>query len=194
MAFGQTLGSKGMFSLLIFTNSQQDIHLSFSYHFQPLHLSLGAIAAAALPSFVLPNCLVYWTFLASFGFFGLVSTPMSQKIHSPLCLQVTGSLVGCTSPVLVSLLGLPALSPAFGLVSHSHLLLLKTAIAVQLMLIFTINLISGDCFPWSGGIVRSPKRRSRLGNTFCPKSFFLLFRIRDACILIPISRNVSRPF
>jgi len=68
---------------------------------KPLHLSLVAIAAAALPSFVLPNCLVYWTFLASFGFFGLV----------------TGSLVGCTSPVLVSLLGLPALSPAFGLVT-----------------------------------------------------------------------------
>ena len=137
MAFGQTLGSKGMFSLLIFRNSWHNIPLSFSYHFQPLHLSLVAIAAAALPSFVLPNCLVYWTFLASFGFFGLVSTPMSQKIHLPIRLQVTGSLVGCTSPVLVSLLGLPALSPAFGLVSHPHLLLLKTATAV--LLIFTIN-------------------------------------------------------
>ena len=59
------------------------------------------------------------------------------KIHLPIRLQVTGSLVGCTSPVLVSLLGLPALSPAFGLVSHPHLLLLKTATAV--LLIFTIN-------------------------------------------------------
>ena len=94
------------------------------------------------------------------------------RIHSPIRLQVTGSLVGCTSPVLVSLLGLPALSPAFGLVSHPHLLLLKTAIAVQLLLIFTINLISGDRLPWSGGIVRSPKRRSRLGNTFVSSLFF----------------------
>ena len=56
------------------------------------------------------------------------------------------------------------------------------------------NQSSGDRLPWSGGIVRSPKRRSRLGNTFCLKSFFLLFRIGDDCILIPISRNVSRPF
>jgi len=68
---------------------------------KPLHLSLAGILAAALPSFILPHCLAYWTFLVNFGFFGLV----------------TGSLVGCTSPVLVSLLGLPALSPAFGLVT-----------------------------------------------------------------------------
>ena len=40
---------------------------------QPLHLSLAGIAAASLPSFILPHCLAYWTFLVNFGFFGLVS-------------------------------------------------------------------------------------------------------------------------
>lgn len=68
---------------------------------KPLHLSLAAILAASLPSFILPHCIAYWTYLLNFGFFGVV----------------TGSLVGCTSPVLVSLLGLPALSPAFGLIT-----------------------------------------------------------------------------
>jgi len=67
----------------------------------PLHLTLLAIACAAIPSFILPSCLAYWTFLVNFGFFGMV----------------TGSLVGCTSPVLVSLLGVAGLSPAFGMVT-----------------------------------------------------------------------------
>ena len=100
MAFGQTLGSKGMFSLLIFRNSWHNIHLSFSLHFQPLHLSLVAIAAAALPSFVLPNCLVYWTFLASFGFFGLVSTPMSQESTHQYVFRWPGPLSAAPPPSL----------------------------------------------------------------------------------------------
>ena len=52
-------------------NLYQLIILQFTN--QPLHLSLAGIAAAALPSFILPHCLAYWTFLVNFGFFGLVS-------------------------------------------------------------------------------------------------------------------------
>jgi MFS family permease len=66
-----------------------------------LHLALVAILAAAIPSFILPHCIAYWTYLVNFGFFGVV----------------TGCLVGCTSPVLLDILGLAALSPAFGMIT-----------------------------------------------------------------------------
>jgi len=67
----------------------------------PLGITLMAVTAAVIPSFVLPWCLAYWTFLVSFGFFGFV----------------TGCVVGCTNPVLLRLLGLNCLSQAFGIVS-----------------------------------------------------------------------------
>ena len=63
---------------------------------QPLHLSLAGILAAALPSFILPNCLAYWTFLVNFGFFGLVSIYYYQWIISPTHLSLpTGDRVSC---------------------------------------------------------------------------------------------------
>ena len=174
MAFGQTLGSKGMFSLLIFTNSWHNIHLSFSFHFQPLHLSLVAIAAAALPSFVLPNCLVYWTFLASFGFFGLVSTPIPKN---PLTNTSSGDRVPCRlhlpRPCLSSwsACALPCFwtgqSPPPSFTQDCNCSVADIH-----------NQSSGDRLPWSGSIVRSPKRRSRLGNIFLSQVFFSSFQDR----------------
>jgi len=67
----------------------------------PLYLTLAAISAAAIPSFILPWCSQYWIFVLSFGFFGFV----------------TGCEVGCTSPLLVKLLGLSCLTQAFGIMT-----------------------------------------------------------------------------
>ena len=64
----------------------------------PLPLTLLAVATAALPCFILTACSSLPAFLASFALFGLL----------------TGVQVGCASPLLVSLLGMPALAPAFG--------------------------------------------------------------------------------
>jgi len=67
----------------------------------PLYLTLVAIGAAAVPAFVLPWCTQYWLFALSFGFFGFV----------------TGCEVGCTSPMLVKLLGLYCLTQAFAIMT-----------------------------------------------------------------------------
>jgi len=67
----------------------------------PLVITLVALIAGVVPSFVIPWCSAYWTFLISFGFFGFV----------------TGCVVGCTNPSLIKLLGLNCLSQAFGIVS-----------------------------------------------------------------------------
>eukprot|EP00092_Neocalanus_flemingeri_P022081 GFUD01023950.1.p1 GENE.GFUD01023950.1~~GFUD01023950.1.p1 ORF type:complete len:442 (-),score=61.43 GFUD01023950.1:20-1345(-) len=67
----------------------------------PILITVVSLILAIIPSFVLPWCLAYWTFLISFGFFGFI----------------TGCVVGCTNPALIKLLGLNCLSQAFGIVS-----------------------------------------------------------------------------
>ena len=47
------------------------------------------------------RCIAYWTFLLAIGFFGFI----------------TGCQVGCTSPMLVKVLGLSCLTPAFGIMT-----------------------------------------------------------------------------
>jgi len=67
----------------------------------PIVVAFGSVIVAAVPSFMIPRMGCYWEFLLLFAIFGLS----------------TGCLVGASSPLLLRLLGLKALSQTFGLLT-----------------------------------------------------------------------------
>jgi MFS family permease len=95
--------------------------LSDQHWTHPLIITLVALIAGIIPSFVLP-----W-YILSFSF-SLVSLLLQVSTLSLLDFPyslfpsgsfgfVTGCVVGCTNPLLIKLLGLNCLSQAFGIVS-----------------------------------------------------------------------------
>jgi len=67
----------------------------------PFVVAFSSVLVAALPSLIIPRMGYYWQFLILFAIFGLS----------------TGCLVGASSPLLLRLLGLKALSQTFGLLT-----------------------------------------------------------------------------
>jgi len=64
---------------------------------QPLHLTCLTLTASLIPAFVIPFSHYYWTFIIAVGMDGFL----------------TGMVVGCSSPVLVDMLGPENISAAF---------------------------------------------------------------------------------